>query len=77
MKTRQKGYWLFKEGKVKIDTDTPQRKYYKVEGDTEEHSVIYNKKKKTYSCDCQFFSLKIKDCSHTVACRLFEGEKVE
>lgn len=77
IKTHQKGYWLFKEGKVKPDIDTPKRKYYKVHGDTEEHSVIYDKSKKQWKCDCQFFSLKIQDCSHTIACRLFEGEKNE
>lgn len=77
MKTRQKGYWIFKEGKVKLDVDTPKRIYYKVQGESEEHSVIFDKAKKQWKCDCQFFSLKIQDCSHTIACRLFEGEKIE
>ncbi len=76
-KTRQKGYWIFKEGKAKLDIDTPKRKYYKVEGESSEYSVIYDKSKNQWKCDCQFFSLKIQDCSHTIACRLLEGEKIE
>ena len=77
IQTRQKAYWIFKDGKVKLDIDTPKRKYYKVQGDEEEYSVIYDKIKKEWKCECQFFSLKAKDCSHTIACRLFEGEKIE
>jgi uncharacterized Zn finger protein len=72
--TKRKGYWLFKSGKVKKDVETEKRIYFKVEGETEEHSVIFDKNKKSFICDCSYFSLKFKECSHIHAVKLFIGE---
>lgn len=72
-KTKRKGYWLFKQGKVKKELETDKRIHFLINSD-EKHSVILDKIKNTYSCDCNFYSLKFKDCSHIIACKLFQGE---
>lgn len=71
---RRKGYWLFKSGKVKKEIETEKRIYFKVEGETEEHSIIFDKIKKKFTCDCSYFSLKFRECSHIYAVKLFMGE---
>lgn len=77
-RTKRKGYWLFKDGKIKKDVDSEKRIHLNVESDGRSHSVIFDKTKHAYTCDCEFFSLKLKDCSHIHAARLFlEGEKNE
>jgi hypothetical protein len=75
-KTKRKGFWLFKEGKVRKDIETSKRIYFVVSSD-EEHSVIFDKVKKSYTCDCEYFSLKFKDCSHIYAVKLFMGVEDE
>lgn len=70
-KTRRKGYWLFRQDKVKKELETDKRIHFLVEVDLKKHSVIYDKIKDNWTCDCQFYSLKFKDCSHIIACRLF------
>ncbi|MCS7134952.1 MAG: hypothetical protein N3E38_01345 [Candidatus Aenigmarchaeota archaeon] len=69
-KTKRKGYWLYKEGKVKVDVETQKRIYFKVLSENE-HSVIFDKIKNQFACDCEYFSLKLKDCSHIYAVKLF------
>lgn len=69
---RRKGYLLFKKGKVKKVLETDRRIHFRVEGETDTHSVIFDKEKKEFSCDCPFFTLHQKICSHIVACKLFE-----
>jgi uncharacterized Zn finger protein len=71
-RTKRKGFWLFKQGKVRKDVETNKRVYFIVSGD-KEHSVIFDKNKKSYTCDCEYFSLKLKDCSHIYAVKLFLG----
>ncbi|OGI15954.1 hypothetical protein A3K63_01190 [Candidatus Micrarchaeota archaeon RBG_16_49_10] len=74
-KTRMKAYWLAKQGKVKKDIENERRIFFTVETGGEEKSVIYEKAKNKWSCDCQFFSLKFTDCSHIKAAKQFlEGE---
>ena len=68
----QKGKLLLEFGKVKKDIDSEQRTYYTVEGESEKHSVIYEKRKKEWKCDCKFSSLHHKRCSHIYACMLKE-----
>lgn len=75
-KTKRKGYWMFKQGKVKKVMETSKRIYFKIDGERE-HSVIFDKTKKEYMCDCKFWSLKFKPCSHIYACRMFSGEVSE
>jgi len=67
---KHRGLKLFKSGKVKMDMDSGRRVYFKVMG-TEEHSVIWDREKNGWSCDCQYFSLRFKTCSHIYASKLF------
>jgi uncharacterized Zn finger protein len=62
---------LFEEGKVNKEIETDKRIHFKVQGGTEEHSVIFNKVEDSFSCDCPYFTLKEKCCSHIEAVRLF------
>ena len=70
-KTRRKGYWLFKNGKVRKEVDTPKRIHFTIFNDEENRQVMYDKTKDCWSCDCRFYALKLKDCSHIIACKLF------
>lgn len=74
-KTKKKGYWIFKDGKVIKDIENQKRIYFIVKGDQKNHSVIFDKTKGTYTCDCEFFSLKLKHCSHIYAVKLFIDDK--
>lgn len=69
----QKGKALFGLGKVSKDMDTEKRTYFTVEGESERHSVIFEKGKKEFKCDCRYNSLHHKGCSHAYACMLKEG----
>lgn len=70
-KTERKGYWLFKQEKVKKDLETDKRIHFIVQGENEERFVIFNKKKKDFSCDCEYFSLHLKPCSHIIASKFY------
>ncbi len=69
----QKGKALLKSGKVTKDIDTEKRIYFTVEGESEKHSVIFEKEKKEFKCDCKFNSLHHKICSHVLACMFKEN----
>ena len=69
----QKGKLLLKSGKVTKDMDTEKRIYFTVEGESEDHSVIFEKEKKEFKCDCKFNSLHHKKCSHILAAMLKEN----
>lgn len=69
----RKGKLLVEFGKVKKDIDTEKRTYYTVEGKSERHSIIFEKEKKEWKCDCKFNSLHHKRCSHIFACMLKEN----
>jgi len=69
-KTRRKGYWLFKNGKVLKEIETEKRIHFTILNESENHQVIYDKEKNSWSCDCQFFALKFNECSHIIACQL-------
>ena len=69
-----KGELLFRDGKVKRELETDKRIHFSVEGETETHSVIYDKKKDSWSCDCKWSSLKRSICSHIVAAKLKSKE---
>lgn len=62
---------LVKKGKVRKEVETEKRIHFKVEGETEEHFVIFDKEKNRFSCDCPYFSLKEKYCSHIEAVKIF------
>ncbi|MBI2545093.1 MAG: hypothetical protein HYW22_00640 [Candidatus Aenigmarchaeota archaeon] len=66
----RKARMLLEFGKVQKDIDTEKRTYYTVEGDSETHSVIYDKIKKEFLCDCKWSTLTNKKCSHMFAVEL-------
>ncbi|MCS7123311.1 MAG: hypothetical protein RMJ17_01920 [Candidatus Aenigmarchaeota archaeon] len=65
-----KAYKLLREDKVKKDLETGKRIYFVVKS-TEEYSVFFDKEKDKWFCDCKYFSLKLKECSHIIACKLY------
>jgi len=44
-KTERKGYWLFKERKVKKELETDKRIHFTVKSGLNNHSVIFDKKR--------------------------------
>lgn len=66
----EKAKRLVEENKIKVEEITDKSIYFKVEGDTDTYSVIFNKKNNTWRCDCMFSSLKKIECSHRLACKL-------
>ncbi|MFH0711152.1 MAG: SWIM zinc finger family protein [Candidatus Aenigmatarchaeota archaeon] len=66
----QKGLNIFKDGGVKKEVETDRRIHFKVIGETDTHSVIYDKKSKKFSCDCKYSSLDKGICSHVVAAKM-------
>lgn len=68
--TIKKGKTLFKTGKVKKELETNQRIHFTVQGKTDIHYVIFEKEKKEWKCDCPYFSLHEKKCSHILAANL-------
>lgn len=69
----EKAQQLIKAGNVSKTVETEKRIHFNVIGETEIHSVIFDKEKKKFNCDCRFFALQEKDCSHIIACRLKEN----
>ena len=67
---QQKGLNLFKDGRVKKEVETDKRIHFKVKGETDVHSVIFDKMKKEFRCDCKYSSLDKGICSHIVAAKL-------
>jgi len=76
-KTERKGYWLFKQKKVKKDLETDKRTHFIVKGENKEHFVIFNKEKKDFSCDCEYFSLHLKPCSHIIASKFYLESEIK
>jgi hypothetical protein len=72
---REKALRILREGKVKKDIETEKRIHFTVQGETETHSVIYDKIKKEWSCDCMYLTLREKTCSHILAAQLFLKQK--
>jgi len=67
---RNKGYSLFKDNKVVKEIETDKRIHFKVIGETDTHSVIWDKEKDSWFCDCKWGSLKKGICSHVYAAKL-------
>lgn len=70
-KTERKGYWLFKQGKVKKEIETDKRIHFVVQSADKNHFVIFDKNKKEFSCDCEYYSLHLRICSHIIASQLY------
>jgi len=62
---------LLQDGKVKKEVETAKRIHFSVVGTDENHSVIFDKTKNEFTCDCSYNSLKGKVCSHIVASKNF------
>jgi len=58
---------LLQEKKIRKEVETEKRTHFVVEGTSGEHSVIFDKVKKEWNCDCSYNTLKGKTCSHIVA----------
>lgn len=67
---KEKAETLLKNNKVKKELETGKRIYFKVFGETETHSVIFDKEKNKWKCDCRFFALRQKECSHVLASKV-------
>jgi len=67
---KEKGERLFKEGRVKKDFETEKRIHFTVIS-SEKHFVIFDKIKNKWECDCKYFTLREKECSHIYACKLY------
>ena len=67
---RKKALQLFADGKVKEVLATDRRLHFSVQGETEKHSMIFDRQKNEWSCDCRFFALTQKPCSHIAAAKL-------
>ncbi len=65
-----KGEILLRDGKVKKVLGTERRIYFEVNGESDVHSVIFDKGKNKWKCDCRYFTLNQKECSHIVAASL-------
>jgi len=74
---KEKGALLLREGKVKKEIETDKRIHFKVQGETEEHSVIFDKAKGELICDCKWSSLKKGVCSHAYCVMLLLGKNGE
>ena len=70
-KIREKAFKLLRENRVKKEFETELRIHFSVKGETDLHSVIFDKTKNDWNCDCSYFALKEKECSHILACKLF------
>lgn len=71
----KKAFRIYKSGGVKVDFENEKRIYFIVRGETENHSVIYDKINGKFICDCKWFSIKNEECSHIVAVKLFLKER--
>ncbi len=67
---REKSRKLLKNGKVRKDMDSEKRLFFTVDGESESYSVIFDRDKGTWSCECKYSSMKNKECSHIHACKL-------
>ncbi len=69
---KAKGEILLRDGKVKKQMETERRIYFEVYGKSDVHSVIFDKKKNGWECDCRYFALNQKECSHIIASEMKE-----
>ena len=72
----KKALQLLKDSKVNLDLDTDKRMHFKVKGDSDQHSVIFDKEKNDWHCDCKYGSLKEGYCSHVESAILLMTHKI-
>ncbi|MEM0243423.1 MAG: hypothetical protein QXS69_04105 [Candidatus Aenigmatarchaeota archaeon] len=68
---------LLRENRVKKDFENDFRIHFSVKGDKDVHYVIYDKNKNEFSCDCKWFSIKKRECSHILACKMLMQIKLD
>jgi hypothetical protein len=71
---KTKGYSLYNSKKVEKILETDKRIHFKVTGETENHSIIFDKQKNKWECDCRYSTLQRKECSHVIACKILNNE---
>jgi len=72
---KKKSRKLLIHEKVKKDMSSSRRLYFMVEGENDTYSVIFDREKGTWSCECKYSSMKGKECSHIHACKLYIKNK--
>ena len=60
---------------VKKELETGKRIHFTVKSGLKNHSVIFDKVKNEWICDCNYWSLKFSPCSHIHASELFKTNK--
>jgi len=67
---KAKGEILLRDGKVKKEMETERRIYFEVSGESDTHSVIFDKNNNSWNCDCRYFALNQRECSHILSSQL-------
>ena len=67
---------LVKEKKVTIDIINNKRLHFTVNSN-ETHTVIFDKQKIGWSCDCKHSSVQQKTCSHIIACKEYYESSIK
>ncbi len=67
---------LIKNNNVRLDIKTENRIHFTVNSN-EEHSLYFDRKNITWNCDCRYFSIKEKQCSHILAAKHFWESKIK
>jgi len=67
---KAKALKLLKENKIEKELETKKHIHFKVQGKSDVYSVIFDKEKNKWECECRYWSLTQKDCSHIIACKL-------
>jgi len=62
---------LVMENRVKFVGLIGSSLYFSVKSKEREHKVIFRIPTRKWLCDCEYFSIKAKDCSHIIACKLW------
>jgi len=75
-KIKAKAELLIQERKVKKELETDRRVHFSVVGTDENHSVIFDKTKNDFTCDCRYSSLYHRPCSHVIAAKILLQKKV-
>jgi len=56
---------------ISIKANTGNAVYFDVKVGDKVYDVYYLTRLNKWSCTCRWFSLKIKDCSHIISCKMF------
>lgn len=69
---------LARSGKVVSEGLIGSSIYFTVKSSKDRH-VIFRVPGQTWICDCEYYVLKGKECSHIIACKMFlkDQEKIE